>query len=43
MDTREFNQWVAGLPKVRKVIGEMADGTVLTVEVPSFGLTEEKN
>ena len=41
MTTREFNLWVASLPKVTKVIGTYADGTQLTVEVGSlFGDTQ---
>lgn len=34
--TREFNLWVASLPRSNKVIGQYADGTEVTVEVPSL-------
>lgn len=31
-----FNQFIASLPKKRIEIGSMADGTPLTVEVPTL-------
>lgn len=32
---REFNSWVASLPRTTKVIGAYADGTEVAVTVPS--------
>lgn len=37
MNNQEFNQWLASLPVVKKVVGVMSDGTEVTVSVPSFG------
>ncbi len=36
MDPYEFNKMVNAFPKVTKQIGEMADGSPITVQVPSM-------
>lgn len=33
---REFNAWIAALPRTTKVIGSYADGTEVAVTVPSL-------
>lgn len=37
MDNYQFNAWLKSLPKKEKVVGQLADGTPLVVEVPDFG------
>ncbi len=35
IERHAFTMWAASLPRTSKVVGEYADGTEVTVEVPS--------
>lgn len=36
IERRKFNLWIASLPKTDRVVGRYADGTEVSVTVPSI-------